>query len=326
MLYPLKFQPILKEKIWGGKRLKIYGKSFADQQSIGESWELSAQGNDVSVVAEGVLSENDLNELVEVYMGDLVGDAVYERYGNQFPLLFKFIDAEDRLSIQVHPDDDTAWERHHDSGKTEMWYVLDADPGATLTLGFARDSSKEDLQQHLADNSLSDILCKIPVRQSDVAFIPAGLVHAVDQGVVLAEIQQTSDLTYRLFDYNRLDAQGCPRELHQEVALDVIRYTKNAQPLVNYQAMSNGAVNLVQCEWFTTNLICFNRTIERDYTLLDSFVVYMCVEGQCALHTEVGDVSLRKGETVLLPAIINDVRLIPSSPEVRLLEVYVVVN
>lgn len=323
MLYPLKFRPILKEKIWGGQGLERYGKITGGQTRIGESWELSAQGGDVSVVSEGALADNDLNDLVEVYMGDLVGDAVYERFGNRFPLLFKLIDAQDRLSIQVHPDDDTAWERHRDSGKTEMWYVLEAAAGAVLTLGFNKQVTPEDLQQRLQRHTLPEVLCRVPVQKGDVAFIPAGLVHAVDKGIVLAEIQQNSDLTYRLFDYDRLDAQGQPRELHVEQALEVIRYEKNRQPLTRHTPVMNGAVNLVQCPCFTTNLLCFNRTIERDYALLDSFVVYMCIEGLCTLATATGNVTLTKGETVLLPAVIDDVRLLPHSSEVRLLEVYI---
>lgn len=326
MLYPLKFHPILKEKIWGGQVLKQYGKPVNEGQNIGESWELVDYNQDISVVSDGALEENDLSDLLEVYMGDLVGDAVYERFGNRFPLLFKFINAEDRLSIQVHPDDDTAWERHRDSGKTEMWYVLEAQPGATLVLGFSQDVTKEQFLQHVNNGTLSDVLSEVPVRQGDVAFIPSGLVHAVGKGVVLAEIQETSDLTYRIFDYNRKDAQGNLRPLHLENALDVIRYEKNPQPFVPATPVMNGATNLVQCPWFTTNILSFNRIVERDYAPLDSFVVYMCIEGQCVIETDSAPVSLSKGETVLLPAVINDVRLCPQSPEVRLLEVYIDIN
>lgn len=323
MLYPLKFYPILKDKIWGGQKLEKYGKQTEVQKRVGESWELSAQGNDISVVSEGILKGNDLNDLLEVYMGDLVGETVYERFGNRFPLLFKLIDAAERLSIQVHPDDDTAWERHRDSGKTEMWYVLEAEPGATLTLGFNQELDRDSFLEHVHKDTLPEVLCTVPVQSGDVVFIPAGLVHAVDKGIMLAEIQQTSDLTYRIFDYNRVDNEGNLRPLHLDEALDVLCYEKNNVPLINKSPIMNGVVNLVQCPYFITNLLCFNRLVERDYALLDSFVVYMCVEGQCTLETEAGVVPFVKGETVLLPAIINDVRLIPISSEVRLLEVYI---
>ncbi len=323
MLYPLKFIPILKERIWGGTTLAKYGKALGSSKHIGESWELSAFGEDASVVAAGALEENDLAELIEVYMGDLVGDHVYERYGNYFPLLFKLISAEDRLSLQVHPNDEVALDKHQCAGKTEMWYVLSAEPGAMLTLGLNRDSSRHELEASVEDGTFTELLRTVPVKTGDVALIPAGQLHAIGAGITVVEVQQASDITYRLYDYDRVDAHGNKRELHLADALDVLDYSENGQPLIDYTPKENGVVNLVSCEYFVTNLLCFNRPIERDYAPLDSFVVYSLLEGSCKIETDLGETSMQTGETVLLPAITNDVRLIPLAKETRLLEVYV---
>ena len=304
-LYPLKFKPIIKPKIWGE-----------------ESWQLSAQGDNVSVVANGYLKDNDLNELVEVYMGELVGDHIYEQYGNLFPLLFKFISTHDNLSVQVHPDDDTAWDRHRSLGKDEMWYVMDCKPQAQVILGLAKETDRDDLMQHLDEKNFNTLLNKVIVKKGDVAFIPAGLVHALREEVFVAEIQQTSDITYRIHDYDRLDLNGKPRELHIDDALEVMDFQQHLSPLVEYEQKQNGAVNLVECEHFTTNLISFDRTIERDYAPLDSFVVYMCVEGEVQISTPDGKETIKRGETLLLPATTEEVALIPQSPA-KLLEIYI---
>ncbi|MBR1928258.1 MAG: class I mannose-6-phosphate isomerase [Paludibacteraceae bacterium] len=305
-LYPLKFKPILKPKIWGE-----------------ESWQLSAQGDDISIVENGYLQDNDLNDLVEVYMGELVGDHVYEKYGNQFPLLFKFITTHDNLSVQVHPDDDKAWEKHHSFGKDEMWYVVNCKKDAQLILGLAEDTNKEQLMEHLANKNFNNLLNKVVVKKGDVAFVPAGLVHALREEVFVAEIQESSDITYRIHDYDRVDKDGNRRELHIQSALEVMDFKKHDNALINYQEKSNGAVNLVECEHFTTNLINFNRTIQRDYAPLDSFVVYMCVEGQANILCDDGEVEIKTGETVLLPASTEDLTLIPKTKQVKLLEIYI---
>ncbi len=321
-LYPLKFRPILKSKIWGGRALSKYGKALPANENIGESWELSAQGDDISVVTNGFLADNDLNDLVEIYMGELVGDKVYEHFGNLFPLLFKFIDAEDNLSVQVHPTDDVALKRHHSLGKTELWYVLDAEPQSSLILGFKEDISADTLQDKLHTHTLQDVLQVVPIKKGDVAFLPSGLVHSLGKGVLVAEIQETSDITYRIYDYDRVDAAGNPRDLHIQEALDVINYKAHTTPLLSYQEKPNTATLLATSAHFTTNLLAFDQTIERDYTVLDSFVVYMCVEGTCVLHTDETTTSLQQGETVLIPASIGDVRLEPTTPSAKLLETY----
>ncbi len=320
-LYPLKFIPILKEKIWGGTYLSNLGKDLQGSACVGESWELSACGDEVSIVANGFLAENDLNELVEIYMGELVGERVYQRYGNQFPLLFKFIDAGNNLSVQVHPDDKTAIERHGSLGKSEMWYVMDAVPDSQLILGFNQEINADILHDKLDTHSLPDVLQYVPVKPGDVAYLPAGLVHSLGKGVVVAEIQETSDVTYRIYDYERIDASGNTRDLHIEQALDVMNYTQHTKPLIDYKSALNTSTNLTQ-DIFTTNLLHFNQPVERDYMPLDSFVVYMCLEGTVIIQTDGNETSLCKGETVLIPAAIGEVKLIPNTKEVKLLETY----
>lgn len=307
-LYPLKFKPQLLPKVWGS-----------------ESWKVSCYGEHVSEVENGQLAGDSLQDLLETYMADLVGDSVYEIYGNRFPLLAKFIDAQDDLSVQVHPDDKTAYDRHRELGKTEMWYVVDADKDATLTVGFTHDTDMDELQEALKQHRVTDLLQRVPVQQGDVIFLPAGMVHAINRGVKVAEIQESSDITYRIYDYERLGLDGKLRPLHIEEAIEVIDYTACEQPKVQYESLELGAVNLVKDPHFTTNLLCFNRVIERDYAPLDSFVIYMCVEGEATIEaTECSEPPLHigKGESVLIPACLNDIRLTPISPA-KFLEIYV---
>ena len=270
MLYPLKFHPILKKKIWGGERLAY--KSEEHEESIGESWEISAVEDNISVVSNGILADNDLQELIEVYMGDLVGDHIYEKFGIEFPLLIKYIDANDDLSIQVHPDDETAKERHNAYGKTEMWYIVDAEKDSSLVLGFNHEIDKATYLQALHQNKLMDLLNVQKVKKGESFFIPAGLVHAIGKGCLIAEIQQTSDITYRIYDYNRKDANGNTRELHTDLATDVINYSYQPQHRVNYTPQDNQSAKLVKCPYFTTNLLVFDRDIEKEcITLFPSF-------------------------------------------------------
>ncbi len=321
MLYPLKFQPILKDKIWGGKKLKSIFNKTGSTDKTGESWELSGYVNDESVVTNGFLSENNLQELIEIYMGELVGDKVYEQNGLTFPLLFKLIDANENLSIQVHPGDEVAAERHNSFGKTEMWYVVDADPGAVLIIGFAKNCSREQYLEALENDSIEDLLQKVPVKKGDVFFIPAGLVHAIGKGVVVAEIQQSSDITYRIYDYKRTDDNGNERELHTEEALDVINFEASLHPKVEYIKQLNEIVPLVKCEYFTTNLINFNQPISRNYGTIDSFKTYMCIEGNFAIEYNNEKTVVLKGDTVMIPACIDEIGLSPDG-EVTLLEVF----
>jgi mannose-6-phosphate isomerase len=322
-LYPLKFRPILKDRIWGGDKLKtVYGKQ-GKCSSCGESWELSAVPGDISVVENGFLKNNNLSELIEVYMGDLVGDKVFEKFGLNFPLLIKLIDATDDLSIQVHPDDALALKRHNSFGKTEMWYVLDVNPGASLISGFNKQITKETYLQHLSDGKIKQILNRLPVEKGDVFFIPAGRVHAIGAGIMLAEIQQTSDITYRIYDWDRVDANGKSRELHTEEAIDAIDYKYYDDIKTIYNDKSKDLVNIAQCPYFTTNKIKLNKILERDYIEIDSFVIYMCCEGAFDLvYNKNERVEVAKGQTVLLPAIFKDVTLAPKA-QAELLEVYI---
>ena len=321
MLYPLKFHPILKKKIWGGEKLAY--KSNEHEEAIGESWEISAVEDNISVVSNGILADNDLQELIEVYMGELVGDHVYEKFGIEFPLLIKYIDANDDLSIQVHPDDETAKERHNAYGKTEMWYMVDAEKDASLVLGFNQEIDKNTYLQALHQNKLMDLLNVQKVKKGESFFIPAGLVHAIGKGCFIAEIQQTSDITYRIYDYNRKDANGNTRELHTDLATDVIDYSYHPHHTVNYTPHDNQSVQLVKCPYFTTNLLVFDRDIEKEYVRLDSFVIYMCLQGKFTITTgECDPVLVNKGETVLVPACFKNLTLYPDDVT-QVLEIYV---
>ena len=322
MLYPLKFSPILKDKIWGGTKLKSLFNKAAETDKLGESWELSGYEGDESVVTNGFLAGNNLRELIEIYMGELIGDTVFDEYGLSFPLLFKLIDANENLSIQVHPGDEVAAERHNSYGKTEMWYVVDADKGAELIIGFNDDCSRETYLKAMSEDKVEDLLHKVPVTKGDVFFIPAGRVHAIGKGVVVAEIQQSSDVTYRIYDYKRKDDNGNERELHTEQALDVINFEASRQPKTIYSPLLNETTPLITCDYFTTNMLRFNKSLERQYAKLDSFVAYMCLDGTFTIESEGEKTTVIKGDTVLIPASIDELSLVPDG-EVTLLEVYV---
>jgi len=322
MLYPLKFEPILKDKIWGGTKLKSLFNKAAETDKLGESWELSGIENDESVVTNGFLAGNTLPELIEIYMGELIGDSIFDEYGLSFPLLFKLIDANENLSIQVHPGDEAAAERHNSYGKTEMWYVVDAEPGAELIIGFSKDCSRDEYLDALDEGRVEELLQKVPVKKGDVFFIPAGLVHAIGKGVVVAEIQQSSDITYRIYDYKRVDDHGNERELHTEQALDVINFNASKEPKTVYTPLMNEVTPLVSCNYFTTNMLRFNKSIARQYAKIDSFVSYMCLEGNFVIEFGGEKTIVNKGDTILIPASIDELSLIPDN-EVTLLEVYV---
>ena len=312
------------EKIWGGNRISaMLNKDFSPLPNCGESWELSSVEGNISEVSNGFLAGNNLTELVEVYMGDLVGEKVYQKFGIEFPLLFKFIDTNDDLSIQVHPDDKTAKERHNAYGKTEMWYVIHAEKGARINSGFNRQFTRKQYEEYFENGRLNEILQYDEVFPGDVFFIPAGRVHAIGKGILLAEIQETSDVTYRIFDYNRKDAEGNFRELHNDLAADVIDFTYLEDYKTRYSAEKNKSSELVSCEYFTTNLLNFSKEIEKDYHRMDSFIVYMAIDGDFSIIFQDGGEDVFKGETVLIPASLETFRLKPLTEEVTLLEVYI---
>lgn len=324
-LYPLKFKPIFKERIWGGNKLETrFGKNLEGKTNIGESWELSAVDDDVSVVENGPLAGNDLQELIEIYMDNLVGEKIYEKFGTEFPLLIKLIDANTDLSIQVHPNDKKSKERHDAFGKTEMWVALDDKENPKLISGFNKDTNQEEFQKKLNDGTLTELFNYEQVNKGDVFFVPAGRVHAICSGNLIAEIQQTSDVTYRIYDYNRKDSNGIGRELHLDWALDVIDYKKAEHPRVDYNLSLNEPINLVSCKYFTTNLLDLTISAERDYYQFDSFVILMCIEGKCLVGQVDGEkVEMKLGDTVLLPASLNSVIYQPLGGAAKLLEVYI---
>lgn len=326
-LYPLKFRPVLKDKIWGGSKIKsVLGIDFAPLPNCGEAWVLSGVDANQTAIVNGFLAGNDLNELVEIYMGDLVGDAVYERFGDEFPILVKFIDAADYLSIQVHPDDELAARRNIGYGKSEMWYIIAADPGSELISGFSRKVDKATYVKHLENKNLRGILNFEKVEKGDVFYMPAGRVHALGPGIFLAEIQQTSDTTYRIYDWDRVDNAGKARDLHVEEALDAIDFNVYDDYKSKFEPKKNGSVNLVTSPFFTTNLIELDKALAKDYSELDSFVIYICVEGFVNIvHSGESEtlVSISQGEAILVPARIDRVDLIPEVSS-KILEVYIV--
>ena len=322
-LYPLKFTPICKDKIWGGNKLnELLNKEFPQLPNCGETWEISGVQDEVSVVSNGFLKDNTIEELIEVYMGDLVGEKVYDQFGNEFPLLIKFIDANDNLSIQVHPNDELALERHDAFGKTEMWYVVQADPGAQLISGFNREIDKETYLTLFNNGQLEEILNYEEVKAGDVFFIPAGRIHAIGKGIVVAEIQQTSDVTYRIYDFNRVDENDNARELHTDLAADAIDYQFEKNYRTEYREIDNVPVKLVECKYFTTNILALSHVVERDFSQLDTFVIYICLEGDLTLNWEGKSLDITKGDSVLVPALINVFSLMPVEGKAKLLEVF----
>jgi len=323
-LYPLKFRPVYQERIWGGNRLHtLLNKEVCQNGGCGESWELSAVEGHVSVVSNGFLAGNDLQELIEIYMADLVGERVFEKFGEEFPLLIKFIDAADDLSIQVHPNDELAKKRHNAYGKTEMWYVLHADEGAMLNSGFNQPVDRQKYIEYFESGRLTEILNFEPVKAGDVFFIPAGRVHAIGKGIILAEIQQTSDVTYRIYDYDRKDKNGNLRELHTDLALDAIDFSFSKNYKTNYRIVRNKTAEVVTCEYFTTNIIEFDKEITKDISAIDSFVIYICIEGEYDICWNSESESIARGDTILVPATLEEYSLKPKNGLVKVLEVHI---
>ena len=323
MLYPFTFQPILKKIIWGGSDICPFKGITPVQEGIGESWELSHVDGNFSVVAEGELAGKSLDELIQTYGKQLVGGQVMERFGTRFPLLIKFIDARDNLSIQVHPNDELAKARHNSFGKTEMWYVIKAAPGAALYSGFSKQIDADEYVERVKNNTFMDVLQRYDVAEGDVFFLPAGRVHAIGAGCFIAEIQQTSNITYRIYDYNRKEANGNTRELHTELAKDAIDYTLYPDYRTHYKAHTNATIELAACKYFTTNLLDIDVTMTRDFSELDSFVVYICMGGSATLQDNKGNkLQIHQGQTVLIPADTTSVTLIPT-PSAKFMETYI---
>ncbi|WP_445717926.1 type I phosphomannose isomerase catalytic subunit [Flavobacterium sp.] len=302
--YPLTFEPIFKDRIWGGSKLKSYLNKSIVSETTGESWEISTVPGDISVVNTGVLKGKNINEIIELYPEEILGKNVIARFGNQFPLLFKFIDAKEDLSIQLHPNDVLAKERHNSFGKTEMWYVMQADESARLVVGFKKDSNREEYISHLENKNLVALLNESPVKKGDVFFLETGTIHAIGAGVVVAEIQQTSDVTYRIYDWDRVDVNSQGRELHTELALDAINYNA-IDSKIEYQEEANQSVSVVDCPYFKTKIVALQDRFIWKKTK-DAFTVFMCTNGQFEMVVNGEILRYKMGDTILIPACIEN--------------------
>ncbi len=317
-LYPLQFHPILKERIWGGTKLKSYLNKPITSKNTGESWEISSVENEVSVVSNGVLKGKSLSDLLDKYPETLLGKKVYKQFGKQFPLLFKYLDAREDLSIQVHPNDKLAKERHHSFGKTEMWYVIQAEENAKLVLGFKEKSTPKQYIESIESNTILSILDSKKIKKGDVFFLETGTVHAIGAGTLVAEIQQTSDITYRIYDFDRTDSNGNKRDLHIDLALDAINYNV-VDTKRNYNKEINISNTIINCPYFSTNFIPLDGNVEV-HKNGDSFSVYMCVEGRFELEFNSEIYSYSIGDTILIPADLTEFKFFGKA---SILEIYI---
>jgi mannose-6-phosphate isomerase len=337
-MYPLKFDPFLRTMVWGGEKIARYKGIETDDKHVGESWEVSAVEGHESMVANGSLKGKSITDLVRKYKGQLVGEHVYARCGDEFPLLIKFIDALSDLSIQVHPDDAMAMRRHgQQNGKTEMWYVVAADPGACLYSGLTQEITPEEYEQRVADGTITDVLARHEVHPGDVFFLPAGRIHAICSGCFIAEIQQTSDLTYRIYDYGRMGLDGKPRQLHTELAKEAIDYKVYPDYRTAYTSVPDAENELISCKYFTTSLYELSHAVTKDLSGVDSFLVVMCLSGKGTLTdaepvfdeqgrrgpTKGHVIDLHQGETVLIPASSVGVTFTPAEGGMKLLTSYI---
>ena len=316
----IKFRPILKQVLWGGNKIIPFKQRDADMEQVGESWEVSGVKDNESIVANGQYEGMKLNDLVALLKGDLVGKENYERFGNEFPLLIKFIDASKQLSIQVHPNDEQAKAKGLKRGKTEMWYIMESAPDAALLSGLKRAITPEEYKAMVENDTITDALCEYRVGEGDVFYLPAGRIHSIGAGTFLAEIQETSDVTYRIYDFKRKDKDGNYRQLHTEAAAECIDYSVENDYRTKYEARKNEGVELAQCTHFTTSVYDLDEPMLLDYSELDSFVVLIALSGECTLSTGDAETQLRAGETVLLPATTQTLNV---SGTVKFLETFV---
>ncbi|GAA4109699.1 class I mannose-6-phosphate isomerase [Aquimarina addita] len=321
MLYPLKFYPILKEKIWGGTKLKTLLNKPSIKDNIGESWEISTVGDDISIISNGVYEGKNLVELIKEGKSNLLGKKVYQEFGNQFPLLIKFIDAKQDLSIQLHPNDEIAKKRHNSFGKTEMWYVMQADKESELIIGFNKSTSEKEYIRYLKENRITELLNFENIKEGDSFFIDVGTIHAINSGVLIAEIQQTSDITYRIYDWDRKDATGMTRELHTDLALEALNYETSEDSKLNYNRDANTPNILASCKYFKTNYLKITENYERNYIGLDSFKVLLCTKGEGDVLVGNYKEKIKTGESLLIPAIFDSIQITSSYAE--FLEVYI---
>ena len=316
-----KFEPLLKQTIWGGNKIVAFKHIQSDMENVGESWEVSGVPGDESVVANGECKGKTLNEVLSEMKQKLVGEENYKRFGDRFPLLIKFIDARQDLSIQVHPDDETAHRQGKAMGKTEMWYVMDSDEDASLKVGLKKKITPEEYARMVEDDTICDALGNYKVKSGDCFFIPAGRIHAICSGSFIAEIQQTSDVTYRIYDYKRKDKNGNYRELHTKEAAEAIDYTVLDDYRTEYTPVKNEATQLVSCPLFTTAVYDLTEPMTLDYSELDSFVILIALKGEGSILTSSGNsYSFREGESILLPATTEMVKV---EGNIKFLETFV---
>lgn len=320
-LYPLKFEPIYKERLWGGNKLKTELNKNISHDFIGESWEISEVKDNVSVISNGALKGKTLTEIIASNPNAVLGKKVKNKFGIQFPILIKFIDAKKDLSIQLHPNDTLAMERHQSLGKTEMWYIMQAEKDAQLIAGFSKKTDKNSYIQAVESDRILDLLHQETIQEGDCFFIETGTIHAIGAGTLLAEIQQTSDVTYRIYDFKRKDKYGNYRELHTELALDAINFEQNTSCKKDYDTLLNTANPLVYCPYFSTQYLPLNQGTKKSYKDLDSFVIYVCVSGSAIISNVYGTVSVRRGESILLPADSEEITI--DTEDVCFLEVYI---
>ena len=318
---PLKFNALLKSTLWGGDKIIPFKNLDIQQENVGESWEISGVKDNETIVADGPYAGKKLNELVEELKGKLVGEDNYQRFGNEFPLLIKFIDARQDLSIQVHPTDEIAKMQGKERGKTEMWYLMDSDKDATLLCGLKKKITPEEYAQMVGNDTIVDAIDRYEVKEGDCFFLPAGRIHAIGTGCFLAEIQQTSDVTYRIYDFKRKDKNGNYRQLHTKEAAECINYNVESNYRTEYTPVKNQGVSLVQCPYFNTAVYDLNEPMTIDYSELDSFVILIGVKGNATITDNEGNTfTLQAGESVLVPATTETLKV---DGKIKFLETYV---
>lgn len=324
-LYPLLFWPNMHSVVWGGERLCAYKGLAQMAEPIGESWEVSAVPSSTSIVSNGVFKGRDLISVIEEYPEAILGKAVNERYQGKLPLLVKFIDAKQDLSIQVHPNDEMAQREHGKMGKSEMWYVIRADEGAHLYAGFKTEISPEEYERRVADGSIVEVLADHSVKAGDVFYLPAGRVHAICGGILLAEVQQSSDVTYRIYDYNRPGMDGKPRELHTELAARALDYHVEENYRTDYIDSTNKATQIIDTPYFDVRVMEISKPFHRDLRKYDSFIISMCIEGSCKISVRSTgyEILLRQGHSTLIPAAIADYDVVPLAGTTRLLDAFI---
>lgn len=324
-LYPLLFKPNLHEVVWGGNKLRPYKGLEPSETLIGESWEVSAVPTSTSIVSNGVFAGKDLISVITENPDAILGKKVNEKYNGKLPMLVKFIDAKRDLSIQVHPNDEMAMREHGKMGKSEMWYVIKADEGAHLYAGFKQEITPYEYQKRVENGTITDVLADHQVKAGDVFYLPAGRVHAICGGILLAEVQQSSDVTYRIFDYNRLGIDGKPRELHTELAAKALDYHVIDNYRTDYAESSNRAVQIIDSPFFSVRVLEVSKPFHRDLKKYDSFIITMCIEGDCKIRVRSTgeEVLLKEGNSTLIPAAIADYDIIPQSGITRILDAFI---